>query len=119
MPDESQNETKPETANSTPNSSDKSPWLAPHRFQPGQSGNPSGRPKRKPITEAFQKVFEDDPAAAEAFVRSIMGSRSAMAHVMVLKEAGERLEGKVTQPVEHSLNQDLLDRLDRALKASE
>lgn len=117
MNGQSQNDTNP-AANSGENSGRFQPGN-PHRFLPGQSGNPSGRPKRKPITEAFQEIFEQDPEAAKAFIRSIMSSRSAMAHVMVLKEAGERLEGKVTQPVEHNINQDLLDRLEKALKASE
>ena len=26
-------------------SAERSPWLAPHRWKPGESGNPSGRPR--------------------------------------------------------------------------
>jgi hypothetical protein len=31
---------------------------APHRFKPGQSGNPGGRPKKLPISERYEELAE-------------------------------------------------------------
>lgn len=86
-------------------------------FQPGYDPrrNLGGRPKKLPITEAYAKIF-GDPVTAEAYIRSIMKSKSQIARTMVLEKASERLEGKVTQPVDISgeLNLTLSDRMSRA-----
>ncbi|HEY6329808.1 MAG TPA: DUF5681 domain-containing protein [Blastocatellia bacterium] len=31
---------------------------APHRFKPGQSGNPGGRPKKRPISDCYAAIAE-------------------------------------------------------------
>jgi hypothetical protein len=33
-------------------------WLQPYHFKPGQSGNPAGKPKRKPITDRYREQLE-------------------------------------------------------------
>jgi len=111
MSDSSQND----TANTQENRQTKTEHLEPYQWKPGQSGNPSGRPKKLPITEAFQRIFSD-PVESEQFIRSIMASKSQIARVMIVEKAAERLEGKVTQPVEHSgeINLTLADRMGRA-----
>ncbi len=66
------------------------------QWKPGQSGNPGGRPKWKPITEALQHLVDVDVAAAIAskmLVRAGAGDVSAFNAVM------DRLEGKVPQTV--------------------
>lgn len=64
-------------------------------FKPGQSGNPTGRPKSTPITDALRKALAN-PKQAEAFVKGILkearkGNSKAFAAV------ADRLEGKPAQ----------------------
>lgn len=88
-------------------------------FKPGQSGNPSGRPKKTPITSIYEKIF-DDPANLEKIEKSILATILAgrMGSVLTLKEAAERLEGKVKQGMEHS-GEIALTLADRMKKAAE
>ena len=87
-------------------------------FMPGQSGNPSGRPKKKPITDLFEELMADPELVAgfkSAIVKSIM--KGGMAGVMYMKEAADRLEGKVTQPIEADITMSSLS--ERMAKAAE
>lgn len=89
--------------------------IAPHAFKPGQSGNPGGRPKRRPISDEYLKIcdtiFETDPkklkipegstfAYAAAFAQFIqaIGKRDTRA----MTEIRESIEGKATQRIELS-----------------
>jgi len=87
-------------------------------FMPGQSGNPSGRPKKKPITDLFEELMADPELVAgfkSAIVKSIM--KGGMAGVMYMKEAADRLEGKVTQPMDVDMTMSTLS--ERMQKAAE
>jgi len=65
-------------------------------WQPGQSGNPSGRPKSKPFKEALQKAIAEQglALAAAALVR-----KANEGDVPALKELADRLDGKVAQGI--------------------
>ncbi len=40
-----------------PTKGERAPWLAPHRWQPGQSGNPTGRPRESgSLSAALRRV---------------------------------------------------------------
>lgn len=86
-------------------------------FMPGSSGNPTGRPKKKPITEMFEKMLEDaetHDSIANAMLK-IFSERSGIAKVMLLKDMAERVEGKVTQPIDAELTiSTLSERMRRA-----
>lgn len=63
-------------------------------WKPGQSGNPGGRPKKKPLTEALEKIYSDPDEcmkAARALARKVRAG--SIAH---FQEAANRLEGRVT-----------------------
>jgi len=68
-------------------------------FQPGQSGNPAGRPKSKPFKEALERALKaasGDKDALEACADALV-SKSMMGDVPAIKELADRLDGKVTQ----------------------
>ena len=87
-----------------------------HRFKPGQSGNPSGRPKKKPLTEALERLLIDGivPDDADGVASLFVGKKwadvvarglitSAIAgDAPAFREAADRVEGKVTEKVQHS-----------------
>ena len=81
--------------------------LSPHRFKPGQSGNPGGRPK-KPVTAALESELNNlVPGDSEkrtwlqlmvqgAIKKAVKGDMKAFAEII------DRLEGKSMQAHELS-----------------
>jgi hypothetical protein len=88
-----------------------------HKWKPGESGNRSGRPKRKPVTEMYEAMLSDPKLVAK-----LKGSiekaltRGQMAMVLQLKEMTDRVEGKVTQPIEAEVNVNLAETIAAARK---
>jgi hypothetical protein len=69
-------------------------------FMPGVSGNPGGRPKKKPITELYQEMLNDGAtieAIRKAILKSIRGGKTGF--VLLVREIADRVEGKVALPV--------------------
>lgn len=81
-------------------------------WKPGQSGNPSGRPKKKPITEMYERIL-NDPKHLEAIQKATVNAllKGNMAMVLQLREMTDRIEGKVTQPIEASVTMNLADAI--------
>lgn len=70
-------------------------------FQPGQSGNPNGRPKSKPFKDALQRALKaagDDKDALELIAQAL-AAKAMSGDVPAIKELADRLDGKVTQPI--------------------
>lgn len=68
----------------------------PFKFKPGQSGNPGGRPKRKPFTDAIIAELQNEPSLLRALVRAQLrkakkGDRGAF------KEIRDTVQGKPVQ----------------------
>ena len=64
------------------------------KWKPGQSGNPSGRPKRKPLTDAYAAILTKRIPAAVARKLQLLG-RPTYAQVIAMSLAQEAIKGKV------------------------
>lgn len=91
--------------------------IEPHKFKPGQSGNPSGKPKGvehsstrlKRLLEFVQKAENPFTGKDEEFTVAekmdlAMILKAQAGDVAAYREIIDRLEGKAKQPVEHSGN---------------
>lgn len=72
-------------------------------WQPGQSGNPDGRPKsskiwKDAIIRAIKRREQDDPQALEKLADKLIAQVEA-GDVGAIKEFGDRVDGKVAQPI--------------------
>lgn len=67
------------------------------QFKPGQSGNPGGRPKKKPLTEAYERILLR-PGEADRVAKA-MHESACCGDVRAAIEMADRVEGKVTQPI--------------------
>ena len=75
-------------------------------FQPGQSGNPSGRSKERPFRDALMLELKsgDDPASVprnsiRAVARALIERAIADKDVPAAREIADRIDGKVPQAV--------------------
>ena len=78
--------------------SDK-PWL----FQPGQSGNPGGRPKGTiSIVAKLRQYLAEHPDEVDGLVKGLvhLGIKPNPQQLGAIKETLDRIDGKVTQPID-------------------
>ena len=81
-------------------------------WKPGESGNMSGRPKRKPLTDAYAALLDKpipsdmarqlklDESTTYAQVIAMSLVREAVkGKVQAAAEVADRVEGKITQPI--------------------
>ena len=76
-------------------------YMSPPRegqWKPGQTGNPGGRPKWKPLTEALQNLLEEEPALNKELVKAWV-VKAGRGDVSAANMLWDRLEGKVTQTI--------------------
>ena len=77
-----------------------------HRFKPGQSGNPGGRPKTKLITQAYRELLEQLDPKEKITLAQLLAKKTVeqarKGSLAALKEITDRTEGKSVQPLSHS-----------------
>src|ERR1700733_8916843 len=80
--------------------------LIPHRWQPGQSGNPGGRPTTAPLSQACREVLSHpvpgDPEGrtyAEK-IATTLAEKAAGGDIRAAQELGDRAEGRPRQRLE-------------------
>lgn len=74
-------------------------------FQPGQTGNPGGRPKERPIRNALKSIVEGDkktvaklPDDLKAIAQKLI-DKAKDGDMAAWKEFADRYEGKVPQAI--------------------
>jgi hypothetical protein len=84
----------------------KRDWLKPYHWKPGQSGNPNGRPKSNPVTEAYRDILEaripgdpDERTFAQA-IAQVMLEGALLGSVKATREITDRVEGRARQSLE-------------------
>lgn len=73
------------------------------QFQPGQSGNPGGKPKQKEMRDALRLALRDDVDAPprnkmDAIVRAHV-EKALEGDMAAIKEIYDRIDGKVAQAI--------------------
>jgi len=71
------------------------------QFRPGQSGNPSGRPKTKCLSEAYRRILDDLGADtfAETIAKDGLHADRARDRLAAVQEITDRTEGRAVQAV--------------------
>ena len=75
-------------------------------FQKGQSGNPGGRVKRKPISDMYVRILAQNPEKLRRFCETQI-DLAIEGDVQAAKEITDRVEGKALQSVELNDNRTL------------
>jgi hypothetical protein len=85
------------------------------QFKPGVSGNPDGRPKKKPLTEALERLLSKYPAEADTVARAMV-RRMKKGSVTHFREVADRVEGRVAEvhDVEIKIIDELAERVEKA-----
>ena len=73
--------------------------LNPHKWKPGQSGNPGGRPKKQSMQSALEKVLDASPELLAELIQTGL-EQAKKGDFRYWQEIFNRLDGKVINKVE-------------------
>lgn len=89
------------------------------QFKPGQSGNPAGRHRSKPITDAIKerlaRISPGDPRTDAQRLADVLVDGALGGDIQFIKELLNRVEGKVAEIIltDATPEQEGLDALDK------
>jgi len=91
----------------------------PHRWQPGQSGNPGGRPKKTPLADACGEVLalpvpgDSHGRTYAQKIAATLAVKAAEGDIRAAQELADRAEGRARQSieVEHTGLREAFDRM--------
>ena len=105
MADEAQSETVESVGNNETATGKILGGVTGKGFMPGQSGNPKGRPQRKPLTDAYLQLLsqpipgdKDGRTYAQAIAQAMI-REAVKGKVNAASELADRIEGKSLQRV--------------------
>ena len=81
------------------------PEMEEKKWKPGQSGNPKGRPKKRPFADKVEELLEKNPEMLEGIALQAL-SKAQSGDQQALKLVSERLDGKPAQQLIHSGDED-------------
>ena len=92
-----------------------------HRWQPGQSGNPGGRPKRTPLADACRDVLalpvpgDVDGRTYAQKIAATLAEKAAEGDIRAAQELADRAEGRARQSIEieQTRLKEAFDRMSR------
>jgi len=70
------------------------------QFKPGQCGNPNGRPRTKPMTDALKALMAEDNNAGIGVLIKKAYSEASKGDFRFFKEIMDRLDGKVIEQID-------------------
>jgi hypothetical protein len=85
--------------NPTPTPENLRPW------KPGQSGNPGGRPKKRPVSEELASLLGENDGAASKALAKVLLREALKGDIAFVRELLNRIEGKVPDKVEVKENE--------------
>jgi hypothetical protein len=74
--------------------------LRPHQYKPGQSGNPSGRPKGSSLTARLRKLLEQDDGKLAETLAKVAVREAAKGKYQHLKEVWDRVDGTLVTKIQ-------------------
>jgi len=90
--------------------------VVPYQWKPGQSGNPSGKPKSKPLSDLLRQAGEN--GAYKRIVDALI-ARALEGDIKAITVVLDRIEGRVNDKlVVEASGVDLMDILDRKAQAN-
>lgn len=78
-------------------------------WKPGQSGNPNGRPKSKPMTDELKTLLSQDKGADFTAILKRAITEAKSGDFRYFKEIIERIDGKVIEQIDLTADVNVQD----------